>query len=182
MDFERLERNICDNIIEAQLKLGYEKLPLSLNYTLSSLGNLLGRKMDAADMQYVLFQFALYVQPALGQLTFRPIKDGFCITVPEEGTAFVHENCGGDGFMKDFIDIVRGHCSSVEQVLDVFRKYSGNVSAEEVNNGEFDYLVRFSDGIPDEYLYCLSVEEEIDGSVHVTYHRFIKEDYEELGF
>ena len=56
------------------------------------------------------------------------------------------------------------------------------MSAEEVNNGEFDYLVRFSDGIPDEYLYCLSVEEEIDGSVHVTYHRFIKEDYEELGF
>ncbi|MBD5159206.1 MAG: DUF3877 family protein [Ruminococcus sp.] len=53
---------------------------------------------------------------------------------------------------------------------------------EEKNNDEFNYLVYFVDGIPDEYLYCLTVEEEIDGHLHITYHRFTREDYEELGF
>ena len=39
----------------------------------------------------------------------------------------------------------------------------------------YDYVVYFLDGKPDDYRYCLSMEEG-----HLTYHRFTKEDYEQL--
>ncbi len=182
MDFDRLERNICDNILEAQLKLGYDGRPLSLNYTLSSLCHLLGKNMSAEDMQYALFQFALCTEPALGELSFRKTDTGYCITIPSEGTSFVNEYYDKRGFIGEFINKIRSHCSSAEEVIDIFRKYSDSVSVEEIDSDEFQYLVRFTDGIPDEYFYCISAEEEIDGSIHVTYHRFIREDYEELGF
>ena len=42
MDLQRLEKNLFDNVLEAQLKLGYEGRPMSLNYTSSSLKHLTG--------------------------------------------------------------------------------------------------------------------------------------------
>ncbi|MDE6796729.1 MAG: DUF3877 family protein, partial [Ruminococcus sp.] len=103
------------------------------------------------------------------------------LTVSATGTSYIN-NLGGYEFLTEFINTVRNHGVSVEEVFSVFRKYSGNVIIEEKNNDEFNYLVYFADGIPDKYLYCLTVEEEIDGHLHITYHRFIREDYEELGF
>ena len=46
MDLKRLENSIIDNITEAQLKLGYDKLPLTLNYMISTLGHLLGTEPE----------------------------------------------------------------------------------------------------------------------------------------
>ena len=70
----------------------------------------------------------------------------------------------------------------MEEVIGLFREYSDNVAVIDMVNDEFDKLVYFTDGKPDDYRYCLVSEEEIDGSTHITYHRFIKEDYDELGF
>lgn len=177
MNFERLEKNITDNIKEAQLKLGFDNRPISLNYMESSLKNLL--RTD--DVRNALEKFSVYVRERLGDVTFREIKDGYCLTVSAVGTSYIH-NLGGYEFLTEFIDTVRKHGVSVEEVLSVFEKYSDNIIIEEKHNDEFDYLVYFADGTPDEYLYCLAVEEEIDGHMHITYHRFIREDYEELGF
>ena len=73
MNFDRLEKNICDNIYEAQLKLGYDKRPMSLNYMASSLIHLLGADVT----EDVLDKFADNVSARLGKLSFRPIKNGF---------------------------------------------------------------------------------------------------------
>lgn len=177
MSYERLEKNLIDNITEAQIKLGYDGRPMSLNYTVQSLRHL----TDREDVEKALDEFAEEVSPRLGKLTFHGIRDGFCITVPAEGTAYVHEKQEADSFICTFIEAIRSH-TTLENVLGVFRKYSDDVSVTEMENEEFQYLVYFRNGIPDDYRYCLSVEEEIDGSHHITYHRFIAEDYEELGF
>ena len=177
MNFEKLEKNITDNIKEAQIKLGFDNRPISLNYTENSLKNLL--RTD--DVKNALGKFPETVRDTLGDVTFREIKDGYCVTVSATGTSYIN-NLGGYEFLTEFINTVRNHGVSVEEVFSVFRKYSGNVIIEEKNNDEFNYLVYFADGIPDKYLYCLTVEEEIDGHLHITYHRFIREDYEELGF
>lgn len=47
-------------------------------------------------------------------------------------------------------------------------------SFQEMENDEFDYLLRFEDG-DDNYLYCFK-----DEGCHITYHRFLPEDYREL--
>ncbi len=181
MNFERLKKNLCDNILEAQIKLGYEGRPMSFNYILSSLNHLLGVERTESKMEADLKEFADFVRNDLGKVEFRPIKSGFCITVPEQGTKYVHENPEGGEFLREFIEAVRRHCT-LDEAFAIFRRYSENVVTEEVHNDEFNYLVYFADGIPDDYRYCIAVEEEIDGSVHITYHRFIAEDYEDFGF
>ena len=170
MNFERLEKNLIDNICEAQLKIGFEKRPISFNYTNKSLCHLLNVN-DITDNTLSEFK-----SEKIGEITFRPIKSGFCITVSEKGAEYVHENCTG-GFIADLIDTVRQHGKSLDDIFNIFKKYSENVCIEQKNNGEFDYLVYFSDGIPDSYYYCIT-----DEGMHITYHRFIKEDYEDFDF
>ena len=179
MDLKRLEKNLCDNILEAQVKLGYDGRPMSLNYTTSSLCHLAG--CDSGGAEDMLRTFIREASPRLGSITFRPVKDGFCLTVPPEGTGYVNSSSDGNEFIRAFIGLIRSH-PTVDEVLGLFRSFSANVSITETDNEEFRYLVYFTDGVPDDYRYCISAEEEIDGSVHVTYHRFIKEDYEDLGF
>lgn len=181
LNFERLQKHILDNIFEAQVKLGYEGRPMSLNYTFGSLNHLLGEDLSPNDMQQALSDFAEYSLPCLGELTFTGIKNGFCITVPSEGTEYVHSRYDGGQFISKLVNGVRDH-RSLGEILDIFRSVSDAVSVTETDNDEFQYLVYFENGTPDDYRYCLSVDEEIDGSVHVTYHRFIREDYDDLGF
>lgn len=178
MNYSRLEKNLTDNVKEAQLKLGYDSRPMSLNYMQTSLDHLLGGECSAAEMD----KFADFTVPRLGKITYRKIKDGICITVPEEGTAYVSRLEEGYGFLGELVEKVRSHGISLEEVLDVFRKYSQNVITEEGNGEDFDLLVYFADQSPDEYLYCLTAEPCMNGGCHVVYHRFIREDYEDIGF
>lgn len=181
MNFERLEKNICDNIYEAQLKLGYDRLPMSLNYTAASLCHLIGIGSNITELTKLLTEFSEEVLPRLGRLNFTEIKEGFCITVPAQGTAYVHGQAQGREFMAALVETVRAH-GDAEKVLALFREAAPDVSITELDNGEFRYLAYFPDKAPDEYYYCIAEEEEIDGSLHASYHRFIREDYEELGF
>ncbi len=181
MNFERLEKNLCDNILEAQIKLGFDGRPMSLNYMTTSLRHLVGRKCSEKEMEHFLFNFADFVEPRLGNISFRPITNGFCITVPAEGTAYINNLSDGKEFIRALVEAVRSH-SQLDEIVGIFRKYSDNVAFSDTDNDEFQYLIYFIDGVPDEYRYCISVDEEMDGSSHVTYHRFIKEDYDDLGF
>lgn len=168
MNYLRLEKNLTDNIKEAQLKLGYDNRPMGFNYMSTSLSHLL----DIECTEEVLADFAEYVKTRLGKLDFRAIRNGWCITVSAYGTAYVNNLTGYD-FLSELINSVRKHGTSMEQVLDIFRKYSENIIIKEIRNDEFDLLVY---GV-DEYYYCLTNE-----GCHITYHRFIREDYEDLGF
>ena len=178
MEHTRLERNLTDNIYEAQLKLGYDGRPMSLNYTHSSLRHLAGE--DWSDELWE--EFCEAVRPRLGELGIRPVSGGYCITVPAEGTAYVHGSAPADGgFIAELIEKVRSHGISAGDVTDLFRKYSDKVEVRELNGEEADYAVWFTDGVPDGYVYCLTEEPCMGGGCHVTYHRFIPEDFEELG-
>lgn len=182
MNYERLEKNLTDNIREAQLKLGFENRPMSLNYMYSSLRHLLGTDCSDVELSAALDGFAEHVLPRLGRLGFRPVRDGCCITIPAEGTAYVHDSTTGDEFIAQLVSAVRGHDISMEDVIDLFRRSSDNVTVQDGNGEDFDKMVCFADGVPDEYLYCLTAEPCMDGGCHIIYHRFIREDYEDLGF
>ena len=177
MNYKRLEKNIIDNIKEAQIKLGFDNRPMSLNYAESSLKNLLGTD----NVESALEDFSVSVADRLGEITFRKIKIGFCVTVSEKGRSYVN-SLDGFEFIEEFVNTVRKHGISIDDIIAVFKKYSDNVVIEEKHNGEFNYLIYFADGVPDDYYYCITLEEEIDGHIHITYHRFIKEDYEEFSF
>ena len=175
MDFSRLEHNITDMMKEQQLKLGYRRETIRLYYPLSSLNRFLHTEYDKVQMHQALEDFSRETEPRLGKLTVSSQKDRFCILIPPEGAAYVHPHMEQDGFLSDLIQTVSRHGVTIEEVLSVFTSYSDHVQMEQLEDAEFDYLVYFTDGIPDAYRYCLTNE-----GCHVTYHRFTKEDYEEM--
>ena len=181
MNFNRLEKNLFDNVFEAQLKLGYDELPLSLNYMYSTLKNLLGTSTDT-ETDSALHKFADHIAPRFGTPEFRPISGGICITIPPKGTAYVHENAPENSFIAELIALTRQHGITSDDVIALFNRFSDSVHVEDKSSsGEFDLLVYFENGSPDDYRYCLSIEDDIL-CCHISYHRFIPEDYEALGF
>jgi len=182
MNFEALEQNLTDNILEAQIKLGYAPMPISLNFMLTSLNHLLETNADADEMARILPQFFAYVQERLGEITCRPIDGGFCFRIPAEGAVYVHDHAQGDVFIAALLEEIRKPEPSLEAVFSVFRSFSDAAVIEESPDDEFDYLAYFPDGNPDSYRYCIAAEEEIDGSLHISYHRFTKADYDDFGF
>ncbi len=177
MNFLKLEQNICDVIKEEQIKLGYQSETIRLYYPLGSLNNFLGTAFDTEEMKQALVGFTDWAAPRFGQIHITNKAERFCFRFPPETADYVHEHTEQGGFLYDLIHTVSGHGVTIEDVLAQFRKYSSRVHVEKVTNGEFDWLVYFEDGNPDEYRYCLTNEGH-----HVIYHRYTEEDYREFYF
>ncbi len=175
MNFARLEKNLIDNIKEAQIKLGWDNRPMSLNYMNSSLANIAGEEVNEES----LAEFCRYSEKKLDKINIRPIKDGYCFTVSAKGTSYVNNLNEGYGFITELIETVRNHCRSIDDAIGVFQRYSDKIVIEEGDGEEFDKLVYFADGIPDEYVYCLTAEPCLEGC-HIAYHRFIREDFHDI--
>lgn len=175
--FRALQQNIIDSIEEQQLKLGYLKETVRLYYPLASLKRFLQTEASVEEMKELMQEFSRWSLEELGGVEVSNRSERFCIAVPPTGAKRIHDHLQSGGFLADLIEAVRVHGNTWENVLAVFHKYSGHVHVQEMDNGEFNYLVYFEDGIPDDYRYCIAVEGH-----HVTYHRYTPADYEEFGF
>ena len=172
-----LEKNICDVVKEEQIKLGYRKEKIHLYYPLASLQHILNVGGDSSDMLLLMEKFKRKEKERLGDIEISHQGERFCFSLSEEAVVYIHENYEGSPFLKFFISLVSKHGVSMEDVFSVFRKYSDHVHVEKVRHGEFDYLVYFEDGKPDDFRYCLT-----DEGGHIIYHRFTLTDYNDFGF
>ena len=180
MDFSPLMKNLTDTVREGQLKLGYSPNPVSLNYPLGSLNALLGTRADAAGMEELLKAFAGEAEGTLGRIGVRREEDRFTLTVPPEGTAYVLETVPASPFLTDLIALITGPGRvTAEEILGVFRRYSPGAVCKPVEGEEFNYLFYFPDGSPDDYRYCVEVDDDFG---RASYHRLTPADYEQLGF
>jgi hypothetical protein len=177
MDYSTLEKNIIDILKEEQVKLGYRKEAVRLYYPLKSLNSFLNAELDTVGMCEALKGFCAYTKDKLGSVEFSNEGDRFCIILPEEASEYVYENTEKTGFIYDFIDTVSRHGVTMDEVIMQFKKYSDCVHVEKVSHGEFDYLVYFEDGKPDDFKYCLT-----DEGCHIIYHRFTEADYKDFHF
>ena len=177
MSYNKLEQNLTDLILEEQAKLGYKKERIRLYYPLSSLNHILHAAFDSEEMERHLLAFPEQVKDRLGLVDISRSGDRFCFSIPEEGTEYVHEHQSESPFISELVQTVSRHGCTMQEILEVFRRYSPAVHAESVSHGEFDYLVYFEDGRPDGYLYCFALEPG-----HIIYHRFLPEDYRDFGF
>ncbi len=176
MNFARLETILCDTVKEEQIKLGYEKETIRLYYPMNSLVNILEDNIpDTTWMDKALGEFADLVQGRLGRITISHSGDRYCLLVPPEGAAYVHQVYGSNPFLEAFINAIRNHECTLEQLLNIFRSYSDRVVCERSPVEDFDYVLYFQDGKKDDYRYCVKFE-----GGHTTYHRFLRRDYEDL--
>lgn len=177
MNYEKLEKNIVDVIKEQQAKLGYMKEKVRLYYPLSSLNHFFGTEESPEGMGKLLEGFCDHIRDRLGNVKVSEKEGRFCFLIPEEGAEYVHGQVGENDFITGLVSLIREHGCTIRQILELFRSYSDSVCFKETDNGEFDYLIRFEGDPEDEYVYCFK-----DEGCHMTYHRFLREDYEEFGF
>ncbi len=180
--FKRFETNLIDLIGEQQIKLGYMKERVSFYYPLGSLKNILSFEGGIAEAYDVLREFAGTVKDTLGEVSFSNQKDRFCITIPPEGSQYVHEHFDelNFGFLEEFLQTISRHGCTLEDLTEVFKKYADqygedNLVIEKMEDEEFDYCFYFKNDKPDDYRYCINFEGH-----HTTYHRFGEADYKEM--
>ncbi len=177
MDKERLIHNMADQIMEAQLKLGYVRESIRLYYPVASLNAILKtRYTDVHAMREALAE--AFKEPGdFGKIKFRVHAGRLEIGIPPEGAEYVHRQMETPAFLEDIILLfqTRPGCS-LEEIRGVFGRYSERYVCEKMPEGsDFDYVLYFEDPAIDEYYYCVRME-----MGHTIYHRFVKEDYMEL--
>ncbi len=173
-DFEALKNHLIYVMKETQMKIGYTDNASSVNYPPASLCRLLGTQMDKDELEQALAEFSAYVRPALGELKISEYDGQCCLTVPAQGVRYVHEQVADSDFLGELIALIRSPQKvEIEDVIAVFRKYSGKVVVEEEDNEEYNYVLYFEDGQPDDFVYLV---EACFG--HVSYHRMTKADYQ----
>ena len=177
MGKERLEKNLADQMKEAQLKLGYEEETMRLYYPVASLNLLLGKNCGTPkEMVEELEKLYADEESDLGHVTFRVSAGRIEVSVPPEGARYVHEHMGDVRFLQEIIGLFMDpHGKSVEDVKKVFGEFGAYVCEQMPEGADFDQVLYFQDPSVDEYYYC--VKEEMG---HLIYHRFLKEDYEKL--
>ena len=145
-----------DVVLEEQAKLGFRREKIRLYYPLSTLNHLLGTQDTAEQMEVTL----------AGQPESMTIK---------EGSAYVHEHFAEKGFIYELIRLIGQHDCKMEDIRQLFLRYSENIYVEEMRGEDFDVMIRFPEEMGDPYCYCFR-----DEGCHVIYHRFLPEDYADL--
>lgn len=178
MHTDKLEKDLIDQIVELQVKLGYAYESTRFYYKVSSLAAMVGA--DASDAPSLCQQLkddhALESSP-LGNVSFGTHEDRVEVRIGPQGSKYVHDNVEAPAFLVDLIELfMTQHHPSKEQILALFEKHSAGFVVDDMPAGsEFDYAVHFDDASVDSHFCCF--KEEMG---HVIYHRFAKEDYERL--
>lgn len=175
MTFEKLEKNLMDVVLEEQAKLGFRREKIRLYYPLSTLNHLLGTQDTAEQMEVTLAGQPESMTIKLGKLAVSRKGDRFCLCIPEEGSAYVHEHFAEKGFIYELICLIGQHDCKMEDIRQLFLRYSENIYVEEMQGEDFDVMIRFPEEMGDTYCYCFR-----DEGCHVIYHRFLPEDYADL--
>lgn len=166
-----LEKNLIDNVLECQVKLGMADLPISFYYPQTSLIELLACSIETLDLEIERFkEKELY---RLGRLKIEELKNEkgrYAITVPAEGIKWVYDNFVPSEFMQEFIAGIKSPGITIEDVINIFKKFSDKVNANQVSDNE--WAVSFEDTDIDPYVY--HVERDCFG---LEYHRFTHKAY-----
>ena len=147
MDFARLEKNIIDVIKEEQAKLGYRKEKIRLYYPLSSLNHFFQIDGDVTGMQEKLSRFSEYEEGKLGSVEVTNKGERFCFHIPEEGAEYVHNNMKENEFIKDLIGLISHHGCKMEDIFELFRQHSDQITIEEMHSDELKMIRRILTGI-----------------------------------
>lgn len=187
--YSRLAKSLIDIVKEQQAKLGYRKEIVRLYYPLSTLRHFFecaGADHKTADgviseqqMLEILAQENLPKQltDTIGEIKVTAKNERFCIEIPPKGSEYVHENTADNEFISELIALVGTHGCTMEQITELFNKYSDDIEKKEMQNGEFDCYIRFLNDPDDTYYYCFH-----DEGCHIIYHRFLPQDYADFGF
>ena len=181
MGTEKLRQHIYDTVKEWQLKIGVQNERLRLYYPASSLKSLLrlGQDVSRRHLDEALLEFFREMEPQLGDAVFSCRGERYCIEIPAEGCAYIAEKIPEPEFLKRFLSVMTAGDSSLEQIRRCFRDFAGSHGLrfweEDRKTDGMGHVFYFENNDLEPYVYCVE-----DDDFGLTYHRFTREDYEEL--
>ncbi len=175
MQYDILEKYITDFIKEQQLKIGYRKETIRIYYFLSSLNRYIKEQFSINEMLFFLNGFCKEVSDRLGDIAITHSGERFCLVIPEKGTEYVHQLPLHNQFLSELLQTVSSHAATMDNIISLFQKYPYELCIKPITDGEFDLLIYYRNHPDDNYRYCFK-----DEGVHITYHRFTPEDYEDM--
>lgn len=173
--FNRLHNSITSTIYEGIVKIGYEKnSSIRIYYDLDLLNYLLDTDYQSIEdcLQY-LHSYATQQNQAEPFLSVQLAKNRFQFTVLPQGIERILAEYKQKPFLKDLVALVANHNFTLEDVKNLFQKYSSNYICEETKGDEFQYVFSFEDKTMDEYVYCFNLND-------CYYHRLLPYDYARL--
>ena len=171
---EELERNLIDNILESEVKLGQACSLITFYYPESSLTELLD--CSAGELPLKIAEFLENEKERLGNITIGELgeeKGRYAVKIPAEGVDWVHGNYQPSDFMKEFVQEIRKPDNTLEDIAELFRRYSQDILIIKVNEDE--WAISFKDDNIDPYVY--HIEQSVFG---LEYHRFTRESYRKM--
>lgn len=167
---DKLEKNIIDQIKEAQLKLGFVRETMRLYYPVESVLGILEQSGSNCDLlcQELVKEFP--------DFSFKIRAERVEVCVPPAYVEYVHQKVETPVFLASLIDqFQRHHHLDIEQIREIFSGFGTYICEKMPKGTDFDYVLYFRDSSIDEYYYCIRME-----MGHTIYHRFLKSDYEQL--
>ena len=145
-------------------------------YPLQSLHHFYDCRDSAEAMQRRHADFPATVTDTLGAVEVSHKGERFCFVIPEAGTEYVHTQMKENEFIRQLVELVGSHGTTMEQIKALFEAQNKQCVITDMDSDEFDVLMRFTEG-DDPYYYCFK-----DEGCHIIYHRFLPEDYADFGF
>lgn len=176
-----LEHHMIDTIKEWQLKIGFQPGSMRLYYPRTSLAAMLGLVTAASEKELwkVLGDFIADVRDRLGDIKVSHDGDRYCLEVSDIGCRYVKEQVPDPEFLKRLLNALNDKSADMEQIRNVFLSYASerNGQCRESGHGEegLGSVFSFDRNDIDPYVYC--IEQDDFG---LTYHRFSRQDYEDL--
>lgn len=169
-----LQRNIIDNVLECQVKLGRASMPVSFYYPDTSLCQLLS--CEQATLQEACHAFCIDTRDSLGGVVIDevPSEPGrFGLTVPAKGVDWINEHYEASPFTRAFVEEVKRPGQTLEGMVAFFKSFSDQVLVDRESDEE--WAISFATDEVDPYVY--HIEKNVFG---LEYHRFTKEAYADL--
>lgn len=173
--YEKIFENLEDLLAEEQAKLGYRKEPVRFYYPLSSLNHFFDASFSEEEMKEALKEFPAFAEERFGNVEITGKGERFCFFLSEKATEYVHGHQGANAFIFELVETLSVHGTTMAEVEEVFKKQPFSYERKKVDTDEFDCCFYFTEG-KDPYLYCFK-----DEGCHIIYHRFLPDDFEDLG-
>lgn len=178
--FMTLEKHVMDTMKEWQIKIGSFDSNIRLYYPKVSLCRYLNWNMDMDNEQLsksIEKYFAEEVK-YLGNVTVSAEQDRFCILVGKEGCDYVEKKVPEPEFLARFLEVLKSQ--NMQDILNFFKEYARQhgttcITTQEDEEG-LETVVFFENEDVEPYVYFLDQNE-----FGITYHRFSKDDYMDLG-
>lgn len=173
-----LEKHILDTMKEWQLKMNSIDTDIRLYYPKNSLCRYMKTENDIDNgvLTQKIEAYITMTMPYLGAVSITEQKDRYCIHINKDGCEYVEKNISMPEFLAGLLEELK--VQKLESMVSYFEKYAvvhNTKLCKKTDEDDGGTILYFADENVEPYVYCIDQNE-----FGITYHRFTKEEYEEL--